>query len=85
MTSKIETISKFATSRFDTGSCEVQAALLTMQINKLTEHFKIHTKDHHSRRGLLKMVIQRRKLIRYLQNKDSVRYKKLISGLGLRK
>jgi len=69
----------------DTGSPEVQVALLTERITYLTEHFKTHAKDHHSRRGLLKLVGQRRRLLDYLKTKDSTRYRKLIDGLGIRK
>ncbi|GAK57762.1 30S ribosomal protein S15 [Candidatus Vecturithrix granuli] len=69
----------------DTGSPEVQIALLTERINQLTEHFKIHKKDHHSRRGLLKMVGKRRRLLEYLKSKNVERYQKLINELGLRK
>ncbi len=69
----------------DTGSPEVQVALLTERINYLTEHFKIHKKDHHSRRGLLKLVSQRRKLLDYLKTTDKQRYERLIERLGLRK
>lgn len=69
----------------DTGSPEVQVALLSARINELTEHFNIHKQDHHSRRGLLKMVNQRRKLLDYLKNKDLGRYQELISRLGLRR
>lgn len=69
----------------DTGSPEIQVALLTQRINQLTEHFKIHKKDHHSRRGLLKMVGKRRRLLEYLKGKDVGRYQALISDLGLRK
>ena len=69
----------------DTGSPEVQVALLTTRINELTEHFKMHVKDHHSRRGLLRMVSRRRKLLDYLKGKDADRYTALISKLGLRK
>jgi small subunit ribosomal protein S15 len=69
----------------DTGSPEVQVALLSARINELTEHFSEHKKDHHSRRGLLKMVNQRRKLLDYLKDKDSDRYRTLISRLGLRR
>ena len=69
----------------DTGSPEVQVALLTERIVYLTEHFKTHQKDHHSRRGLLKLVGQRRRLLDYLKTKDGSRYKKLIEGLGIRK
>ena len=69
----------------DTGSPEVQVALLTERINDLTEHFKIHTKDHHSRRGLLKMIGNRRSLLEYLKQKDSERYRALIGRLGIRR
>jgi len=69
----------------DTGSSDVQVALLTQRINELTEHFKTHTKDHHGRRGLLKMVGQRRRLLDYLKRRDIDRYRQLIERLGLRK
>ena len=69
----------------DTGSPEVQVAILTERINNLTEHFKIHKKDHHSRRGLLKLVGKRKNLLNYLQKIDINRYRKLIARLGLRK
>jgi small subunit ribosomal protein S15 len=69
----------------DTGSPEVQVALLTARINGLTDHFKAHVKDHHSRRGLLKLVSQRRKLLDYLKRKNAERYRELIEQLGLRK
>ena len=69
----------------DTGSPEVQTALLTERINELTEHFKSHTKDHHSRRGLLKLVGQRRRLLDYLKRKDAERYRTAIERLGIRK
>lgn len=69
----------------DTGSPEIQVALLTERINQLTEHFKIHKKDHHSRRGLLKMVGKRRRLLEYLKGKSVERYQALIKELGLRK
>lgn len=69
----------------DTGSPEVQVALLTERINELTEHFKIHKKDHHSRRGLLKIVSQRRRLLDYLRRYDAARYQSLIERLGLRR
>jgi small subunit ribosomal protein S15 len=69
----------------DTGSPEVQVALLTARINGLTDHFKAHVKDHHSRRGLLKMVSQRRKMLDYLKRTDADNYRKLIEQLGLRK
>ena len=69
----------------DTGSPEVQVAILTQRIQTLTEHFKKHTKDHHSRRGLLMLVGQRRRLLNYLRDTDIARYRKLIEKLGLRK
>ncbi|HEY8342906.1 MAG TPA: 30S ribosomal protein S15 [Calditerricola sp.] len=69
----------------DTGSPEVQVAILTEKINNLTEHLKVHKKDHHSRRGLLKMVGKRRRLLNYLREKDYARYRKLIEKLGLRR
>ncbi len=82
---KNEVISKFATHEGDTGSPEVQVALLTERINGLSGHFKDNHKDHHSRRGLLKMVGQRRNLLKYLKNKDFNRYRTLIETLGLRR
>ncbi len=82
---KKEIIAKFATHEGDTGSPEVQVALLSDRINYLTDHFKEHAKDHHSRRGLLKLVGQRRSLLKYLRNKDVARYRTLIQELGLRK
>ena len=82
---KSSVIEKFATHKGDTGSPEVQVALITERINQLTEHFKIHTHDHHSRRGLLLLVSQRKSLIEYLKRKSTDRYKKLIAALGLRK
>jgi small subunit ribosomal protein S15 len=78
-------IEKFKTHEGDSGSPEVQIALLTEKINYLTEHFKVHAKDHHSRRGLLKLVGQRRRLLDYLKSKDSDRYAELIKRLGIRK
>jgi len=82
---KQEIIEKFAIHEGDTGSPEVQIALLTERINNLTEHLKIHKKDHHSRRGLLKMVGARRGLLNYLMRKDINRYREIISKLDLRK
>ncbi|MGN0367461.1 MAG: 30S ribosomal protein S15 [Wujia sp.] len=82
---KKEIIEKYARGTGDTGSPEVQVALLTARINDLNEHFKVHPKDHHSRRGLLKMVGQRRNLLAYLKSKDIERYRTLIEQLGLRK
>lgn len=82
---KQELLQQHATVKGDTGSPEVQVALLTERINNLTEHFKEHKKDHHSRRGLLKMVSARRSLLDYLKKKDQKRYLTLIEKLGLRK
>ncbi len=82
---KGEIIQKFRVHDSDTGSPEVQVALLTERINYLTEHFKVHKKDFHSRRGLLKLVGQRRRLLDYLKRKDVERYRKLIAELGLRR
>ena len=81
---KQEVISEYRTHESDTGSPEVQVAVLTERIRELTEHLKAHSKDFHSRRGLLKMVGSRRKLLRYLKEKDFNRYKSLIERLGLR-
>jgi small subunit ribosomal protein S15 len=78
-------IGDYKTHDSDTGSPEVQVALLSERINYLTEHFKVHAKDHHSRRGLLKLVGQRRRLLDYLKSKDSDRYAALIQRLGIRK
>ena len=78
-------IKEYATKDGDTGSPEVQVALLSTRINELSAHFADHKKDHHSRRGLLKMVNQRRKLLDYLKNKDLKRYQDLIKRLGLRR
>jgi small subunit ribosomal protein S15 len=82
---KTEIAAKFGRTPGDTGSADVQIAILTASINHLTEHLKIHKKDHHSRRGLLMQVGQRRRLLGYLQNKDLDRYRKLIADLGLRR
>jgi small subunit ribosomal protein S15 len=82
---KQDIIAKYATHEGDTGSPEVQVALLTARINHLTEHLKTHKKDHHSRRGLLKMVGQRRGLLNYLMKKDMTRYRELIAKLEIRK
>jgi small subunit ribosomal protein S15 len=82
---KTELIGSFRTHDSDTGSPEVQIALLSERINYLTEHFKTHVKDHHSRRGLLKLVQQRRRLLDYLKRKDVDRYAELIKKLGIRK
>ena len=78
-------VEEYGTHATDTGSSEVQVALLTERINHLTEHLKIHKKDHHSRRGLLMMVGKRRRLLRYLQEQDVERYRTLIAKLGLRR
>jgi len=82
---KTEVIGKFARKAGDTGSPEVQVAILTERIKELNEHLSANPKDHHSRRGLLKMVGQRRRLLGYLKNKDIEVYRKLIADLGLRK
>ncbi len=82
---KANIIEKFQQHDKDTGSPEVQVALLTHRINELTEHFKVHKKDHHSRRGLLLLVSQRKSLLAYLKNNDVGRYRNLIKELGLRK
>ncbi len=82
---KNELIAEFRTHDTDTGSPEVQIAVLTEEINNLNDHLRIHKKDHHSRRGLLKMVGRRRNLLTYLRNKDVTRYRTLINKLGLRR
>jgi len=82
---KTDVITTYRRQDNDTGSPEVQVALLTERITYLTDHFKAHPKDHHSRRGLLKMVSQRRRLLSYLQKADNARYRSLIEKLGLRK
>lgn len=82
---KAELIQKFAQGANDTGSPDVQIAVLTERINNLTGHFKDHKKDNHSRRGLLKMVSQRRKLLDYVKSKDEARYQGLLVELGLRR
>lgn len=82
---KAEIVEKFARAEGDTGSPEVQVALLTARITQLTDHFKDHKHDHHSRRGLLRMVNQRRKLLDYLKSRNADRYKDLIASLGLRR
>ena len=82
---KQEVIKDFATSANDTGSPEVQVAVLSERISNLTEHFKAHAKDHHSRRGLLQMVGRRRRLLDYVKRRDTERYRALIERLGLRK
>ena len=82
---KQELIEKFGRADGDTGSAEVQIALLTERINELTEHLRSHTKDHHSRRGLLMLVGKRRRLLRYLERADLDRYRQVVSDLGLRR
>jgi len=82
---KVGIIDKFKIHEKDTGSSNVQIALLTKRINDLTDHFKTHPKDHHSRRGLLKMVGERRHLLNYLKSKDPAQYRAIIQELGLRK
>ena len=82
---KEQIIKEYQLKEGDTGSPEVQVAILTYRINDLNEHLKVHKKDHHSRRGLLKMVGQRRNLLAYLKDKDVERYRTLIARLGLRK
>jgi small subunit ribosomal protein S15 len=84
-TNKAETIKSFRRHDGDTGSPEVQVALLSKRISELTEHFKAHAKDHHSRRGLLQMVGRRRRLLDYLKKRDVERYQAMIASLGLRK
>ncbi len=82
---KAQVLKDFATKEGDTGSPEVQVAILTKRITTLTEHFKTHKKDNHSRRGLLKLVAQRRKLLDYLRGKEEARYRDLIKRLGIRR
>ena len=82
---KKEIVKDFGKNNTDTGSTEVQVALLTKKINELSEHFKVHKKDHHSRRGLLGMINNRRKLLKYLKGKNVEGYQELIKKLGLRK
>ncbi|MCX6117399.1 MAG: 30S ribosomal protein S15 [Proteobacteria bacterium] len=82
---KQEILTKFGTSAKDSGSSKVQVALLTARVNQLTDHFKVNPKDHHGRRGLLKMVGQRRRLLKYLERTDKAGYLQLVEQLGLRK
>jgi small subunit ribosomal protein S15 len=82
---KKEIMTEYATSEGDTGSPEVQVAVLSERIANLTEHFKTHTKDNHSRRGLIKLVSQRRRLLDYVKSRDAARYESLIQRLGLRR
>ena len=84
-TQKRDIIDRFRQHEADTGSAEVQVAILSERISYLTDHFKVHAKDHHSRRGLIKLVGQRRRLLNYLKDKDIERYRALIEQLGLRK
>jgi len=82
---KRELVEKFGSGDADTGRAEVQIALMTERINSLTDHLRVHGKDHHSRRGLLMLVGRRRRLLRYLQRKDVDRYRSLVAELGLRR
>jgi len=82
---KQELVAKFGKGESDTGSAEVQIAVLTDRINLLTQHLRTHSKDHHSRRGLLKMVGKRRRILRYLESSDLERYRSLVAELGLRR
>jgi small subunit ribosomal protein S15 len=82
---KTEIVEAYRTHHNDTGSPEVQIAILSEKISYLTDHFKVHAKDHHSRRGLLRMVGKRRRLLDYLKDKDAARYRKVIERLGIRK
>ena len=82
---KLQVITSYKQSENDTGSCQVQIALLTERINALSEHFKFHLKDHHSRRGLLKLVSTRRRLLHFLQQENSNEYRKILDRLKLRK
>jgi small subunit ribosomal protein S15 len=82
---KSQVISKYRINKSDSGSPEVQVAILSQRILHLTEHFKTHLKDHHSRRGLLSMVARRRKLLKYLKDRSPERYKALIQSLGIRR
>ncbi len=82
---KKELVKKYGENDFDTGKTEVQVALLSERIKYLTDHFKTHSKDHHSRRGLLKLVGQRRRLLDYLSQKDITRYRNLVKDLGIRR
>lgn len=82
---KVELVKKFGKAEADSGSTEVQVAILTTRINELTEHFKFHKKDNHSRLGLLKLVGQRRRLLDYLARKDITRYRTIVKDLGLRR
>lgn len=82
---KLESVKKFGVDDNDTGKSEVQVAILTSRINDLTQHLEMHKKDHHSRRGLIKMVAKRRKILNYLAQRDITRYRAVLSALSLRK
>lgn len=82
---KARIIAEYGETERDSGSTEVQVALLTKRINMLTEHFSTHSRDHHSRRGLLRLVGQRRRLLRYLEKEDTSRYREVVRSLGLRR
>ena len=85
MTTKHEIIKEYGKSEKDTGNTEVQVALISERINSLTEHLKIHKKDHHTRRGLLMLVGKRKRLLQYIQNQDVLKYRELIEKLGIRR
>jgi len=85
MSTKLEIIKDFGKSDNDTGNSEVQAALLSKRIDSLTEHLKVHKKDHHTRRGLLLLVGKRKRLLKYIQDQDIVNYRELIDKLGIRR
>ena len=85
MTTKQEIIKEYGKSEHDTGNPEVQVALISERINSLTEHLKMHKKDHHTRRGLLMLVGKRKRLLQYIQNQDVLKYRELIEKLGIRR
>ena len=85
MTTKKEIIKEYGKSEIDTGNPEVQVALISERINSLTEHLKMHKKDHHTRRGLLMLVGKRKRLLQYIQNQDVLKYRELIEKLGIRR
>lgn len=85
MTTKKEIIKEYGKSEHDTGNPEVQVALISERINSLTEHLKIHKKDHHTRRGLLMLVGKRKRLLQYIENQDVLKYRELIEKLGIRR
>jgi len=85
MTTKLEIIEEYGKSEKDSGNPEVQVALLSERINSLTDHLKVHKKDHHTRRGLLMLVGKRKRLLQYIQNQDIVKYRELIEKLGIRR